>query len=101
MINSAYIINIQFKPSQASHSCRHQKTPIFSLFGTRPKAQIQRALLSLSSRTHRSEEETPAGARRQLVYYLVNISPLHYTSPAVQLRLDVVVILTSSARNTS
>ena len=52
IINPAYIINIQFSPSQAPHSCRHQETPIFSLFRLRPKAQIQRALLSLSSRTH-------------------------------------------------
>ena len=80
IINLAYIINIHFMPSQAPHSCRHQGTPIFGLFGTRPKAQIQRALMSLASRFTMSEEETQLGVR-QLVYYLVNISSLTFYKP--------------------
>ena len=101
IINLAYIINIQFKPSQAPpHSCRHQETPIFGLFGTRPKAQIQRALLSLSSRTHRqTEEETPETPSISLLFGKYQL--FHFTSPPVHLSLDVLLILTTPARNAS
>lgn len=100
IINLAYIINIQFKPSQAPLTAAAIKKPpssVCSGLGLKPKYR---------GHCCHYHHELTGSLKKKLETPSISLlfgkyQPFHFTSPPVHFRLDVPLILTTPARNTS